>query len=138
MRSLKRRGKFLNRITLLTFSFILLFLTVACSQKTNIDIGRDTLGKSEKYFNQLDGIETTAAAFDGKKEVKFRLMVDGNPTIAEATILFNRILDVIATNSNHSDLWDYYNGFFDIKNHEHGVIYEGTKLIGEDLQVQSK
>lgn len=29
-------------------------------------------------------------------------------------------------------------GYFDINNYDYGVIYEGTKLIGEDLKVQSK
>ncbi|SMF87255.1 hypothetical protein SAMN05661091_3673 [Paenibacillus uliginis N3/975] len=127
----------LNRISLFALSFILLFLTVACSQETSIDIG-DTLGKSEEYFRKLEGIDTTAAAFDGKNDEKFRLMVDGHPTEDEASILFNHILDVIAKYSNRSDVWDYYNGYFDIKNYDHGVIYEGTKLIGEDLKVQSK
>lgn len=127
----------LNRISLFALSFILLFLTVACSQETSIDIN-DALGKSEKYFRELEEIHTTAAAFNGKKDIKFRLMVDGHPSEAEASILFNHILDVITKYSNRSDVWDYYNGYFDIKNYDHGVIYVGTKLIGEDLKVQSK
>lgn len=48
------------------------------------------------------------------------------------------ILEVIAKYSNRSDVWDYYNGYFDIKNHDDGVIYEGEKLIDEELIVQSK
>ena len=127
----------MNRIILFVLIFISLFSTTSCSQKPSIDIG-DALGKSEEYFRQFDGIATTASSYDGEKDVKFRLMVEGNPTEAEATILFNRILDVIAKYSNRSDVWDYNNGYFDIKNYDQGVIYEGTKQIGEDLKVQSK
>lgn len=130
--------KLLNRVSLCAFSFILLFLTIACSQEASIDM-IDTLGKSEEYFRELEEIDTTAAASDGKKkEVKFRLMVDGHPSEPEATTLFNDIMDVIVKYSNRSDVWDYYNGYFDIKNYDIGVIYEDTKLIGEDLKVESK
>ncbi|WP_440960518.1 hypothetical protein ACN6KS_22460 [Paenibacillus nitricinens] len=127
----------LNRIILLILSSISLFLTVSCSQEASIDIG-DAVDKSEKYFRQLDEIGTTASSYDGKKDLKFRLMVEGNPTETEATNFFNRILDVIAKYSNHSDVWDFYNGYFDITNYDQGVIYEGTKLIGEELKVQTK
>lgn len=127
----------LKRIILLILSSISLFLTVSCSQETSIDID-DAVVKSEKYFRQLDEIATTASSYDGKKDLKFRLMVKGNPTETEATIFFNRILDVIANYSNHSDIWDFYNVYFDITNYDQGVIYEGTKLIGEDLKVQTK
>lgn len=127
----------MSRKILFVLSFISIFLTVSCSRDTSIDIS-DAVGKSEDYFRNLDGIAATASSFDGNKDLKFRLMVKGNLTEAEATVLFKSILDVIAKYSNHSDVWDYYNGYFDIKNYDHGVVYEGTKLIGEDLKVQSK
>ena len=119
---------------LLLISFL---LTVSCTKKPSIDIG-DAVGKTEDSFRKLDGIATTASSFDCKKDVKFRLMIEENLTETEATKLFRRIMDTIAEFSNRSDVWDYYNGYFDIKNYDHGVIYEGTKLIGEELKVQSK
>ncbi|WP_409342556.1 hypothetical protein [Paenibacillus sp. MBLB4367] len=119
---------------LLLISFL---LTVSCTKKTSIDIG-DAVVKTEDSFRKLDGIATTASSFNGEKDVKFRLMVEGNLTEAEATKLFRRILDTIAEFSNRPNVWDYYNGYFDIKNYDHGILYEGTKLIGEDLKVQSK
>lgn len=61
---------------LIVLTFILIFITVACSQGTSIDIG-DALGKSEENFRKLEVIDTTAASFDCKKDVKFRLMVEG-------------------------------------------------------------
>ncbi|MBP3962862.1 hypothetical protein [Paenibacillus lignilyticus] len=125
----------MNRMNLFILSIILLVVTVACNEKTNIDIG-DAVGKTEHDFRQLQEIETTASSFDGKKTVKFRLMVEGHPTEAEASILFNRILDTVAKYSNRPDVWEYYEGYFDIKNYDEGVIYEGIKLIGEDLKVQ--
>ena len=122
----------------IVFVLLLSFLlTVSCTKKPSIDIG-DAVGKTEDSFRKLDGIATTASSFDGKKDVKFRLMIEENLTETEATKLFRRIMDTIAEFSNRSDVWDYYNGYFDIKNYDHGVIYEGTKLIGEELKVQSK
>lgn len=118
-------------------SNIFLFLIVGCSQQPDIDIS-STIGKSEDYFAQLEEIETTASAFDGKKDVKFRLMVEGTLTEEEAIILFNEILDRFKEYSNHQEIWEYYNGYFDIKNYDDGVIYEATKVIDEELKVVSK
>lgn len=118
-------------------SIIFLFLIVGCSQQPDIDIS-ETIGKSEDYLRQLEEIETTASAFDGKNDVKFRLMVEGHPTEEEAIALFNEILDSFKKYSNHQDVWQYYNGYFDIKNYYIGVIYEATKVRDEDFQVVSK
>jgi hypothetical protein len=118
-------------------SIILLFLIIGCSQQPDIDIS-SIIGKTEDYFRQLEEIETTASAFDGKTDIKFRLMVEGTPTEEEATILFNEILDRFREYSNHQEIWDYYNGYFDIKNYYDGVIYEATKVIDEELKIVSK
>lgn len=125
-----------NKFILFIF-IIFLTLIVGCSQQPDIDISK-TSGKSEDYFRELEEIETTASAFDGKKDVKFRLMVEGTPTKEEATALFNEILVSFQEYSNHQDIWKYYNGYFDIKNYDVGVIYEATKVIGEELKVVSK
>ncbi|MBD2866923.1 IolE/MocC family protein [Paenibacillus oceani] len=119
---------------LLLISFL---LTVSCTKITSIDIG-EAVVKAEDSFRKLDGIDTTASSFNGEKDVKFRLMIKGNLTEAEANKLFRRILDTIAEFSNRPNVWDYYNGYFDVKNYDHGILYEGSKLIGEDLKVQSK
>lgn len=100
------------RKILFILSLITLFLTVPCSQDTSINIS-DAVGKSEDYFRKVEGIAATASSFDANTDVKFRLMVEGNLTEAEATILFKHILDATAKFSNHSDVWDYYNGYFD-------------------------
>jgi hypothetical protein len=118
-------------------SLIFLFLIVGCGQQPDIDIS-DTIGKSEDYFKQVEEIETTASAFDGKRDVKFRLMVKGTTTEEEATVLFNKILNSFRKYSNHQEIWHYYNGYFDITNYEDGVIYEATKVIDEELKVLSK
>lgn len=65
-------------------------------------------------------------------------MIDREITEAEANLLLNQVLDVIVQHSNHPDMWDDYNGYFDIRNYTHGVIYEGTKLIGEDFKIKPK
>jgi hypothetical protein len=117
-------------------SFIFFLLIVGCSQQPDIDIS-ETIGKSEDHLKQLEEIKTTASSFDGKKDIKFRLMVEGHPTEEEAIVLFNEILDSFEKYSNHQDIWEYYNGYFDIKNYDDGVIYEAKKVIDEDLEVVS-
>ena len=121
----------------ITISILLLLLTAACGQQPDINIS-ETLRKSEEFLRQSKEIDTTASSFDGKKDVNFRLMVEGHLTEEEAIILFNLIADSFVKYSNHPDIWDYYNGYFDIKSYDSGVIYEATKLIGEDLQVVFK
>lgn len=62
-------------------------------------------------------------------------MMEEHPTENEAIILFNQILDSFEKYSNKSDIWNFYNGYFDIKSYDNGIIYKATKLAGEDLQV---
>ncbi|MGJ9459872.1 hypothetical protein [Oceanobacillus sp. CF4.6] len=114
-----------------------LLLITGCNQQSNIDMV-EVLGKTENTLRESEEIETTASSFDGEKDVKFRLMVEENPTNEEATILFNEIIENIASYSNHSDVWDYYNGYFDIKSYDNRVLYEATKFKGEGLDVTSK
>ncbi len=52
--------------------------------------------------------------------------------------MFNNILDNFEKNSHTPEFWDYYNGYFDIKSYDKAVIYEATKIIGEDLKVTLK
>ena len=125
----------MRNISLISIMF--LFLIIGCSQQPDIDIS-STIGKSEDYFRQLEEIETTASAFDNEKDVKFRLMVEGTPTEEEANILFNEILDRFKEYSNHQEIWEYYNGYFDIKNYDDGIIYEASKVIDEELKLVSK
>jgi hypothetical protein len=127
----------MKQLFLISTVFVLSLLITGCNQQPNIDMV-EVLGKTEETLRELEEIETTASSFDGEKDVKFRLMVEENPTNEDATILFNEILENIAQYSNHSDVWDYYNGYFDIKSYDNGVIYKATKLKGEDLDVISK
>ena len=125
---------------LLIFNFLLglLLLTVACNQQSEIDISK-TVGMTEEYFRQLDEISTTAASYsEDEEQVKFRLMVEKHPSQEEATAMFNDILDNFVKNSNTSEFWDYYNGYFDIKSYDKGVIYKASKVIGEDLKATPK
>ncbi|MBM4764585.1 hypothetical protein [Bacillus sp. B15-48] len=126
-----------RKLLLFNFLFALLFLTVACNQQADINMS-EVLGQIEEDLRELDVVETTASSFDGESDIKFRLMVKEHLTEEEANILFNKILESIAQSSNHSDVWDYYNGYFDIKSYDKGVIYEATKVIGEDLKVTPK
>lgn len=127
----------MKRLFFISTAFILLVLITACNQQPDIDMS-EALGKSQETLTELDEIGTTAASFNGESDVKFRLMVDGQPTEEEAISLFNKVLESITKSSNHSEVWNYYDGYIDIKSYDSGVIYEANKLIGEDLQILSK
>jgi len=62
--------------------FVLLLLIAGYNQKPDINMS-EILEKSEEEFKQLNKVETTAAAFDGESDVKFRLMVEKYPTEEE-------------------------------------------------------
>ena len=115
---------------------VLVLLVTACNQKPNIDISK-ALGQTREILNDLDDVETTAASFNGESDVKFRLMVEGHPTEEKAIYLFDKVLETITKSSNQSDVWDFYNGYFDIKSYDNGIKYEATKLMGEDINISS-
>lgn len=117
------------RLKLILSLIIVVIFTSACSNKPAFNIG-DILAKSEVQLNKLDMVTTTASSFDGKTNISFRLMVEGNPSKEEAEKLFNETLNTIATNSNNQDFWNYYNAQFDIKSYENGILYIATKPIG--------
>ncbi|WP_051534054.1 hypothetical protein [Desulfitibacter alkalitolerans] len=103
----------------------------------NINIS-EALGKAEELLTQSDKVDITAAAFDGSKNIKFRLMVEKEPSEAEAINLFNQILDTFVSYTNRPGFWNYYNGYFDIKSYESGVIYEAEKMPGKNLKIYYK
>ncbi|MGD6873085.1 hypothetical protein ACQCU1_12980 [Sutcliffiella horikoshii] len=115
----------------------ILLLIVGCSQKPTINVAK-VEANVENHLNELDEVEIALSTFDGDENIKFRLMVEGYPTENEVTILFNKILESFEKYSNQENFWMDYNGYFDIKNYEDGVIYEGTKLIDREIKIISK
>jgi hypothetical protein len=103
----------MKNLNLLFIAIVLLLFTVACSHKPDINLG-ETIGKTEEFLRQLEEIDSTSSSFNGKRDIYFRLMVNEHPT-EEAIKLFNQILDNFVIYSNHTDVWNYYNGYFDIK-----------------------
>ncbi|OLO25091.1 hypothetical protein BTR23_25530 [Alkalihalophilus pseudofirmus] len=122
-----------NNLLFTTISFVLLILFAGCSQQPNIDMSK-ALNEWREHF---EGVETVAASFDGENTINLRVMVEEQLTQEKADLLFNQMLDSIIQYSNTSDVWDYYNGYFQIVSYDDGVIYEATKLIGENLNVIS-
>ncbi|MCZ8532593.1 hypothetical protein [Psychrobacillus psychrodurans] len=120
------------------FMFIILFL-VACSnnegeinQTPKMDIA-EALALSEKKFKE-EGIESVSA-FNGET-IKFRLLLDEQPTEKEATKLFVEMLDTVASYTSQSeDMWDFYKVKFDLS-YKDVLIFEGRKEKGEDLIVK--
>lgn len=125
------------KIIHILLSVVALFLISGCSGKSDIDIS-GTMVKTEEYINQLPEVATVASSFDGKKDINFRIMVEGTLTEKQAQTLFEEILNSFKKYSNSSVLWNDYNGYFDIKNYDEGVIYEASKMIGEDLKIVTK
>ncbi|WP_152602449.1 hypothetical protein [Planococcus sp. CAU13] len=115
---------------------VLILIITGCNQQPNIDI-TDVLIQTSEAIEELDGVETTATSFDGESDVKFRIMVEGHLTEKEAEFLFDQVLENIRKLSNHSDVWNYYNGYFDIKNYDDMVKYEATKIMGEPFAISS-
>ncbi len=52
-------------------------------------------------------------AFDGKT-VKFRLLIEEEPTIDEAKKLFSEVLKTIEIYTNNEETWNYYNASLEI------------------------
>lgn len=128
----------MKRKLLLFYFLFVSFLVGACNKPPEIDISK-TISITEDYFRQLDEISTTAATYsEDDEKVKFRIMVEKHPSKEEATAMFNEILDKFEKNSHTPDFWDFYHGYFDIKSYDKGVIYEASKVIGEDLKVTPK
>lgn len=119
------------RVKIISTLISMVFFLSACAHKPDINIS-DTLGESEVQLQKLDNVKTTSSSFDGKNNITFRLMVEGYSSRVEAEKLFNETLNTIAANSNHLDLWNYYNAYFDIKSYDKGILYEGTKPIGSN------
>jgi hypothetical protein len=118
------------------FFFIYLISLVifsGCNKPTEKDIG-DAVSKSEEYYKK-SGIDCVGA-FDGEI-VKFRLLLEEQPTGEEATKLFNELLKDIEKNSNYANTWDYYNAKLDLA-YKDTIIFEGTKEAGKKLMVKSK
>ncbi|WP_332698131.1 hypothetical protein [Halalkalibacter lacteus] len=114
-----------------TLSIVLLILFAGCSQQPDIDMSKAL----DEWREHFEGVETVAASFDGESNIKLRVMVEEQLTQEEAVLLFNHMLDSIIEYSNSSDVWDNYNGYFEIVSYDDGMLYEATKLIGEDLDV---
>jgi hypothetical protein len=130
-----RGGTYLNKRKFAFFFIYLISLVIisGCNKPPEKDIG-DVVSKSEEYFKKSKGIDCVGA-FDGET-VKFRLLLEEQPTVEEATKLFNEVLKDIEKNSNNANTWDYYNAKLDLayKN----IIFEGTKEAGKKLMVKSK
>lgn len=125
-----------RKVLLFYFLFTLLLILVACNRQPEIDVSK-SVGMTEDYFRQIGDISTTAVSYN-KEQIKFRLMVEKHPSQEEANAMLNNIVNNLEKNSGTPDFWDYYNGYFDIKSYDKGVLYEATKLIGENLKVTQK
>lgn len=119
------------------FTLIFTFLLIVEINKQPEYKISEAIAKSEVSMSDFEQIDTIASSVDGKN-IKIRIMVSERPTEEEATELFKKVLGNIEKYSAHSGVWDYYDGYFDIKAYDSGVIYEATKFIDKDLKVFSK
>jgi hypothetical protein len=125
---IKRKSFFL-----VVYLISLIFVS-GCNKPPEQDIG-EAVSKTEDYFKKSKDIDCVGAFVDDT--VKFRLLLEEQPTVEEATKLFNVILKTIEMYSNNEKTWDYYNANLDI-GYKDTIILEGTKEAGEKLKVKSK
>ncbi|MDR7002912.1 hypothetical protein [Neobacillus niacini] len=126
---IKRKYTFFLVIYLISLIFV-----SGCNKPPEQDIG-EAVSKTEDYFKKSKGIDCVGAFVDDT--VKFRLLLEEQPTVDEATKLFNDVLKTIEKYSNNEKTWDYYNAKLDI-GYKNTIIFEGTKEGGEKLKVKSK
>jgi hypothetical protein len=130
-------GTFLKKrySTFFLFIYLISLLIVSgCNKPPKQDIGK-AVSKSEDYYKKSKGIDCVGAFVD--ETVKFRLLLEEQPTDDEATKLFNEVLKTIEKYSNNADTWDYYNAKLDLA-YKDSIIFEGTKEAGKKLMVRSK
>jgi hypothetical protein len=136
MYSIQIGGTYLKKRKFAFFFIYLILLVIisGCNKPPEKDIG-DAVSKSEEYFIKSKGIDCVGA-FDGET-VRFRLLLEEQPTVEEATKLFNEVLKDIEKNSNNANTWDYYNAKLDLA-YKDTIIFEGIKESGKKLMVKPK
>ncbi|MCM3574728.1 hypothetical protein M3172_16140 [Mesobacillus subterraneus] len=115
-------------------SIITLVIIIGCNKHPEQEIEEAVL-KTEDYFNQSKGIDCVGA-FKGDT-VKFRLLLEVEPTVEEARKLFSEVLSTIRELSNSEETWNYYNADFDIV-YKDTIIFEGVKESGSELRIKTK
>ncbi|ESU31302.1 hypothetical protein G3A_17440 [Bacillus sp. 17376] len=93
------RSKFTMNIVL----FISTLVIIGCNKPPKQGIEEGVL-KKEYYFNQSKGINCVGAFKDDT--VKFRLLLEEEPTVKEAYKLFNEVLNAISKHSNSKETWN--------------------------------
>ncbi|WHY84670.1 hypothetical protein QNH39_18710 [Neobacillus novalis] len=126
---IKRKSTFFLVIYLIS-----LIIISGCNKPPEQDIG-EAVSKTEDYFKKSKGIDCVGAFDDDT--VKFRLLLEEQPTVEEATKIYNDVLKTIEKYSNNEKTWDYYNVKLDI-GYKNNIIFKGTKDVGEKLIVKSK
>lgn len=109
-------------------------IIIGCNKHPEQEIEESVL-KTEDYFNQSKGIDCVGA-FKGDT-VKFRLLLEVEPTVEEARKLFSEVLSTIRELSNSEETWNYYNADFDIV-YKDTIIFEGVKESGSELRIKTK
>lgn len=79
-------------IFFLVIYLISLIFVSGCNKPPEQDIG-EAVSKTEDYFKKSKGIDCVGAFVDDT--VKFRLLLEEQPTVEEATKLFNDVLKTI-------------------------------------------
>lgn len=115
-------------------SIITLLIIIGCNKHPEQEIEESVL-KTEDYFNQSKGIDCIGVFKEDT--VKFRLLLEEEPTFEEAQKLFSEVLNTIGELSNNKKTWNYYNADFDIV-YKDTIIFEGVKESGSELRIIAK
>lgn len=135
-----RRGIFIKQhsILKLLFGLLLFFLTAACTDNDPEITMLEAVEKSREEIADLAEVDRAATSFDGESFIQFRLMTEEVPTEEKAETLFNIVIDTIEENSQRPDVWESYDGVFDIRTYEDGIVYEAAHSSSGELNIESR
>lgn len=136
-----RRGIFIKQHSITIIIGSLLFaLTAACTDNDHDPeiTMLEAVEKSREEIMDLEKVDRATTSFDGESFIQFRLMTEEIPAEEEAERLFKIVIDTIEENSQRPDVWENYDGVFDIRTYDDGIVYEAVHFSGRELNIESR
>jgi hypothetical protein len=122
-----KKTNFLMLLTVCLLPFIM-----SCDNLNVKDGITEGLSKAEGIMKQDELVSAVAGAFDGKENIKFRILVKGSLTNDQAKMLVIKFMEAISKHSKLHDntkFWRKYNLNFDIASLIEGrILFNGTKF----------
>jgi hypothetical protein len=121
---------------LMLFMLCFLLITVGCDNLNVKDGISEGVIKAQVIMEQDELVSSVAEAFNGKENIKFRIVVKGSLTNNQAKMLVIKFMEAISKHSKLQDntkFWGKYNLNFDITSQKDGqILFNGTKFKDKD------